>query len=82
MHWPVPSGRPSGLCAEAGDDGAYESLGCAEAEGHYRELTVPLAGQSGRGASRIVTGANGDAYYRSDHSSTFMRIRWLVAALG
>ena len=34
-----------------------------------------IAGQSGRGASRIVTGANGEAYYRADHYTTFTRIR-------
>jgi RHS repeat-associated protein len=47
----------------------------AAAEGYYREFTVPLAGQSGRGASRIVTGANGEAYYTADHYTTFTRIR-------
>jgi uncharacterized protein RhaS with RHS repeats len=47
----------------------------AKAAGYYREFTVPLAGQSGRGAARIVTGAGGEVYYTADHYLTFTRIK-------
>ena len=47
----------------------------SKAAGYYREFTVPLAGQSGRGASRLVTGAGGEVYYTADHYQTFTRIK-------
>jgi len=46
-----------------------------EAAGYYREYTVPLAGQSGRGTGRLVTGAGGEVYYTADHYATFTRIK-------
>jgi RHS repeat-associated protein len=47
----------------------------AKAAGYYREFTVPLAGQSGRGAARIVTGAGGEVFYTADHYLTFTRLK-------
>jgi len=47
----------------------------AKAAGYYREYTVPLAGQVGRGASRLVRGAAGEIYYTADHYATFLRIQ-------
>ena len=43
--------------------------------GYYREYTVPLAGQTGRGTARIVTGASGEIYYTIDHYVTWIKIR-------
>ena len=47
----------------------------AKAAGYYREYTVPLAGQVGRGAARLVRGAAGEIYYTADHYATFLRIQ-------
>lgn len=44
-------------------------------EGHYREYTVPRAGNQGRGPLRIVTGADGELYWTSDHYASFA---WIV----
>jgi RHS repeat-associated protein len=46
-----------------------------QAAGYYREYTVPLAGQVGRGAARLVVGAGGEVFYTADHYATFTRIR-------
>jgi RHS repeat-associated protein len=46
-----------------------------KAVGYYREFTVPLTGQSGRGAARLVTGLAGEVYYTADHYLTFTRIK-------
>jgi RHS repeat-associated protein len=43
--------------------------------GYYREYTVPLAGQAGRGAARLVKGAGGEVYFTSNHYVAFVRIR-------
>ncbi len=47
----------------------------AQAAGYYREFTVPLEGQAGRGAARLVTGAAGEVFYTADHYATFTRIK-------
>ena len=47
----------------------------AKSAGYYREFTVPVAGQAGRGAARLVTGAGGEIYYTADHYLTFTRIK-------
>lgn len=44
-------------------------------EGHYREFTVPRPGNQGRGALRIVTGADGELYWSPDHYASFA---WIV----
>lgn len=46
----------------------------AKPRGYYREYTVPTAGEDDRGARRIVTGSDGEAYYTRDHYGTFVRI--------
>jgi len=46
-----------------------------KALGLYREYTVPLGGQVGRGAARLVRGAAGEIYYVADHYATFLRIQ-------
>ena len=43
--------------------------------GHYREYTVPRPGNQGRGAIRIVTGAEGELYWTADHYDSFA---WIV----
>ncbi|HSO06667.1 MAG TPA: ribonuclease domain-containing protein [Pelomicrobium sp.] len=43
--------------------------------GYYREYTVPTPGARDRGARRIVTGRDGEAYYTDDHYRSFRRIR-------
>ena len=42
--------------------------------GHYREYTVPRPGNNGRGALRIVAGADGELYWTADHYDSF---RWI-----
>jgi ribonuclease T1 len=42
--------------------------------GHYREYTVPRPGNNGRGALRIVAGADGELYWSPDHYESF---RWI-----
>ncbi len=44
------------------------------ARGHYREFTVITPGESTRGARRIVSGADGELYYTSDHYNSFREI--------
>lgn len=39
--------------------------------GYYHEYTVETPGSDDRGARRIVTGANGEYYYTSDHYVSF-----------
>jgi len=56
----------------------FENFGSglpAQAAGYYREYTVPLAGQVGRGAARLVVGAAGEIFYTADHYGTFTRIQ-------
>ena len=43
--------------------------------GYYKEFVHPTPGVSGPGAQRVVTGANGEAYFTADHYATFTRIR-------
>ncbi len=43
--------------------------------GHYREYTVVTPGVGHRGARRIVSGADGELYYTSDHYASFEEIR-------
>ncbi len=42
--------------------------------GHYREYTVVTPGENDRGARRIVSGADGELYYTSDHYASFSEI--------
>uniref|UniRef100_UPI000A9A4FF5 ribonuclease domain-containing protein n=1 Tax=Leptospira weilii TaxID=28184 RepID=UPI000A9A4FF5 len=43
--------------------------------GYYREFVVPTPGSSGAGPQRLVIGANGEAYYTSNHYGTFIPIK-------
>ena len=52
-----------------------EHLLPAEAFGYYHEYTVPTPGAHDRGARRIVTGSQSEAYYTDDHYRSFWRIR-------
>ena len=42
--------------------------------GYYREYTVETPGAKDRGARRIITGAEGERWYTSDHYNSFARI--------
>jgi ribonuclease T1 len=42
--------------------------------GYYREYTVITPGERDRGARRVVSGADGELYYTSDHYSSFSEI--------
>jgi ribonuclease T1 len=46
----------------------------AKGHGYYHEYVVPTQGLSGPGPQRIVTGADGEVYYTSDHYHSFIRI--------
>jgi hypothetical protein len=52
-----------------------EQLLPKKAAGHYREWVHRTPGLAGPGPQRVVTGANGEAYYTSDHYGTFRRVR-------
>lgn len=52
-----------------------EGLLPKEGSGYYRKFTVDNPGVSGRGAERIVVGADGATYYTPDHYRSFVRIR-------
>ena len=41
---------------------------------HYREYTVDTPGSADRGARRVVSGADGERYYTSDHYDSFREI--------
>ena len=60
------------------DDGVVfhndEHLLPREADGYYREYTVPTPGSPDRGARRIVTGRSGQYYYTSDHYEHFVEV--------
>ena len=43
-------------------------------KGYYHEYTVRTPGLHHRGARRIVTGAEGEAYYTDDHYRTFTKL--------
>lgn len=47
----------------------------ANDRGYYREWVHPTPELSGPGPQRVVTGADGEAYYTPDHYRTFHRIR-------
>jgi ribonuclease T1 len=51
-----------------------EALLPARPSGYYREYTVPRPGNNGRGALRIVAGADGELYWTPDHYDSF---RWI-----
>lgn len=55
--------------------GNYEKRLPLQQRGYYREYTVPTPGAGNRGARRIITGRNDEAYYTSDHYRSFRRIR-------
>ena len=42
--------------------------------GYYHEYTVVTPGSADRGARRIVTGSQGEAYWTDDHYASFSRI--------
>ena len=42
--------------------------------GHYQEFTVVTPGLSHRGAKRLVSGADGELYYTTDHYESFREI--------
>lgn len=51
-----------------------EGLLPRQARGYYREFTVETPGSRDRGARRIVTGSQGEAYWTDDHYRSFARI--------
>lgn len=49
----------------------FEGLLPEESDGYYREYTVETPGIEHRGARRIVTGAEGEYYWTTDHYESF-----------
>ena len=45
-----------------------------QADGYYREYTVPTPGSDDRGARRLITGRAGEYFYTDDHYETFRRV--------
>jgi ribonuclease T1 len=52
----------------------YEKLLPVKKDGYYQEFTVKTPGENGRGARRIIRGANGELYYTADHYRSFLEI--------
>ncbi|MFD9609461.1 ribonuclease domain-containing protein [Streptomyces sp. NPDC004288] len=52
----------------------FERVLPREARGYYHEYTVKTPGGRDRGARRIVTGRDGEAYYTDDHYDTFREV--------
>ncbi len=55
--------------------GNYEDLLPDRRTGDYREYTVARAGESDRGARRIIAGSDGELCWTADHYAIFRRIR-------
>ena len=63
--------------------GNFEKRLPLQAQGYYREYTVPTPGSRDRGARRIIAGEgrggdvanSGEYYYTDDHYRSFRRIR-------
>ena len=70
----IDAGGPYPYDEDDGVFGNFEGLLPDRERGHYREYTVDTPGLSHRGARRIVTGADGEAYWTDDHYSSFSRI--------
>jgi len=51
-----------------------EGLLPPQAQGYYREYTVPTPGANTRGARRVVQGRGGETWYTRDHYNSFVRI--------
>ena len=49
----------------------YQKLLPVEPYGYYHEFTVVTPGADNRSTRRIVTGADGEDYYTSDHYTSF-----------
>jgi guanyl-specific ribonuclease Sa len=52
-----------------------ENLLPAQSDGYYREWVHPTPGTDSPGARRVVTGADGEAYYTANHYGSFRKIR-------
>ncbi|MFL6078956.1 MAG: ribonuclease domain-containing protein [Ornithinibacter sp.] len=59
------------------DDGVFgnrERLLPRQPGGYYREFTVETPGEADRGPRRIITGADGDLYWTTDHYASFRQV--------
>ena len=59
------------------DGGTFENregLLPDEAEGYYKEYTVPTPGSEDRGPRRLVVGEEGGLYYTEDHYESFREV--------
>jgi hypothetical protein len=86
-NWMAPTSRVSGRLAEIDTGVASTARGMRGGRVFrneppllprgptYQEWDVGLPGPAGRGAERIVTGADGTAYYTPNHYTTFKQMR-------
>ncbi len=59
------------------DDGVFgnrERILPRRPGGYYREYTVETPGEGDRGPRRIITGADGDLYWTTDHYASFRQV--------
>ncbi|SDS11035.1 ribonuclease domain-containing protein [Microlunatus soli] len=72
----IDDGGPFPYDKDGATFGNREGILPDEANGFYREYTVPTPGEDDRGARRIVTGDQDTIfYYTDDHYDSFSRIR-------
>ncbi|MGH3516677.1 MAG: ribonuclease domain-containing protein [Haloechinothrix sp.] len=68
----IEAGGPFPYRKDGSVFGNREGLLPDQASGYYRVYTVPTPGSSDRGARRLVTGAEDELYYTSDHYASFV----------
>ena len=67
----IAAGGPFPFPQDGAVFGNREGLLPERPDAHYHEYTVPTPGEDDRGARRIVTGADGERYWTSDHYASF-----------
>ncbi len=73
----IAAGGPYPYTADNTVYGNYSGALPRERYGYYHEFTVVTPGSTTRGARRVVTGADGEDYYTSDHYASF---DWITCA--
>jgi ribonuclease T1 len=70
----IDSGGPFPYSRDGVVFGNRERLLPRQRSGYYHEYTVPTPGESDRGARRIITGDQGEAFYTGDHYASFREV--------
>ncbi|MET9347431.1 ribonuclease domain-containing protein [Streptomyces termitum] len=70
----IAKGGPYPYAKDGTVFGNFERVLPKRPRGYYHEYTVKTPGSRDRGARRIVTGRDGDAYYTDDHYESFREV--------